>query len=273
LTSLVKETIVRSVQYSVLDSVKNSIKMTGYQIFDEPDMNSVHDIIRYSIHDSANFGRASGQHSSDNLSLYNYLEEVLGITECQKLIPLNIIAEECSWWISREDFAVVSRKPIFCSVDADRQLHNDFRSAIEYADGFEAFAINGVHVPEKVVTHPHEQEIEEILDERYIEVKRIRIERYGWQRFLEKTRSKVIDSKLVDCSDGGSWLESLYYCQLDNMKALVTYDPSTGRPYFLEVDPQCDTCEQAQRYLLSPDNILEGTGFDFKIKTYPKMRT
>ncbi|MGL5719847.1 MAG: hypothetical protein ACRCYP_03520 [Alphaproteobacteria bacterium] len=54
-------------------------------------------------------------------------------------------------------------------------------------------------------------------------------------------------------------MESLLFCNsrtegelFHSFTILCTYDPSTARPYALEVDDNCRTCEQAQRYLLAP---------------------
>jgi hypothetical protein len=160
----------------------------------------------------------------------------------------------------------MSRKPIICSLE-NGVIHNDFGPAIAYKDGFAAYAIHGVRVDEQIVMRPETQTLNQIKQEDNEEVKRIRIERYGWQKYLQDTNAKVLD-----VSTHPQWMESLM--QTDNMKILCTYDPSTGRIYSLEVDPRCNTCEQAQRYLLAPDEAFSRTGINTEsIPTYPVLRT
>lgn len=121
-------------------------------------------------------------------------------------------------------------------------------------------------VDEQIVMSPQSQTIEQINNEENQEIKRVRIERYGWRKYLEAVNAKVLNVSVNSFS-----MESLM--DAHNMKILCTYDPSTGRIYALEVDPECQTCEQAQRYLLAPNIAFSGCGIDTdSITTYPKQR-
>jgi hypothetical protein len=138
---------------------------------------------------------------------------------------------------------------------------------VEFADGFKVWAIEGIVVDEQVVLSPESQSIAQIEEEKNEEVKRIRLNRYGWHRYLEATEAIVLDIS------AHQWMESLMRTK-DGLVVLCTYDPSTGRPYALEVDPSCQTCAEAQKYLLSPEESMYRLGLDVsRIKTYPLVRS
>jgi hypothetical protein len=142
----------------------------------------------------------------------------------------------------------------------DDVLHNESGPAILYRDGFSVWAIEGLQTDEQVVMRPETQTLDQINDEENIELKRIRISRYGWDRYMKESNAEVLDTRIITLPSGSTWMESLM--ELEDMKVLFTYDPSTGRPYALEVDAsECATCEDAQRYLLSLDEALRGCSF------------
>ena len=164
-----------------------------------------------------------------------------------------------------ENIVFASRRPVEIHWQ-DGVLHNENGPAVLYADNWNVYSIEGVRVDQQIVESPETQSLADIDDEKNEERKRIRISRYGWHRYLEEVSATVLECVT------GQWMESLMQC--GNMKILCTYDPSTGRPYALEVDPSCQTCEQAQRYLLAPDIALQGLGIDpDNVKTYPILRT
>ena len=172
--------------------------------------------------------------------------------------------ERASTWVAYKGLCVVSANPVECHWQ-DGELHNDSGMSVEYADGWGIYSIGGVAVDEQIVMRPETQSLDQVRDEENAEVKRIRIDRYGWSKYLMEIGAKVLDTQ------HGNWIESLMKTA-DGMTVLCTYDPSTGRPYGLEVDPQCETCEQAQRYLLAPEVCLEGTGLK-PANVYPVLRT
>jgi hypothetical protein len=167
------------------------------------------------------------------------------------------------WVTPTQVIAVVNPK---LSLDDDGRLHSLDDAAVKW-EGEEYYYVEGVKVDRQIVLSPETQTIAQINGERNEEVKRIRIAQFGWQRYLTEANATVLDTAI------GRWFECLM--QVGNITALCTYDPSTGRPYVLEVDPDCKTCAEAQRYLLAPDEALAGTGMAMAIEleTYPVVRT
>ena len=164
-----------------------------------------------------------------------------------------------------ENVCLCSERPIKIHW-RDGILHNEADMAVTYSDGWGWYAIDGIRVDRQVVVGPETQTIEQIQAEDNEEIRRIRIARFGWHRYLTEAKAEVIDVSTHQ------WMESLMRC--NDMTILCTYDPSTGRPYALEVDPKCQTCRDAQRYLLAPEIALEGLGISpEQAKAYPILRT
>lgn len=212
------------------------------------------------------------------LGFYDYFDRVLKI-EGLEIIHDLIDMAKVNWWLPFEEVCFISRNPLEYHFDDDNNLHNDYGPAIRYKDGFSIYCVHGVNIPEKVIMAPKSQTIKEILDEDNVEVKRIRIEKFGWSNFLEEIGAKVIDSSLVTLPEGTTWMESLYSCSdFIESNILVTTDPSTGRVYFLEVDTQNSTCKEAQKYLCGTEHIFRGLQLkpefqNVEIDAYPLLRT
>jgi hypothetical protein len=183
-----------------------------------------------------------------------------------KFADYQLICKNLSFVLPYKDLCIVAAPPIYCEWGDNGEIGSTTRAAVEYADGFKIWAIDGYRVPERVVLDPLSQTIQEINEDGNEEIKRIRIERYGWDKYLTASNATVLDF----WTSPNGYLESLMQC--DDYVILCTYDPSTGRPYSLEVAQSCTTCEQAQNYLLAPEIALSGLGIEVK-STYPTVRT
>ena len=153
--------------------------------------------------------------------------------------------EKASCWIACDNLCIVSQNPIIIHWQ-NRELHNESGMSVEYADGWGIYSINGVAVDEQIVMRPESQTIEQIRWEKNEEVKRIRIERYGWENFMRKVNAEAIDSRVNEVDGTHEGLFSLE----GGMKTFVGKCRSTGRVYFLEVPSEVKTCEQAQTWFL-----------------------
>jgi len=185
----------------------------------------------------------------------------------QKYQTLKKITANLTVIFPYKDVCIVCQNPIYCGWDDQGRIHGEDRAAAEYKDGFKIWALEGYRVPESLVMEAEKQTLEEITNEQNEEIKRIRINRYGWVKYLSEANAEILD---IATPKSGSWMESLMKC--DGFTVLCTFDPSTGRPYSLEVDPEIKTCEAAQKYLLAPDIALNGLGIDC-VKNYPLVRT
>lgn len=101
----------------------------------------------------------------------------------------------------------------------------------------------GVRVDERIAFRPEEITAEEVLQETNAESRRVKLERMGYERFLEAANSEVLDS---DTDAGGT--RTLLRVPLEDDEPLVCVSvncPSTSRQYLIRVPPTTTTCRQA----------------------------
>ena len=262
LALMVRKTVVANIyeKNPTLAQDENYIQKKMEQFINEPDFNHQLDFS----------GVCYGAHDAHWLAYYDYFDQVLNVPGAEKIRDLVEMAK-VGWWAPYDTDCFISLPPIEIHLDDDDELHSETGPAIAYMDGVKIYCVHGVRVPEKVILAPETQTIPEIIHEVNEEVKRIRINRYGWGKFLEETHAQIIDSQMITLEES-QWLESLYYLESQGLKALATYDPSTGRPYFLEVSLDCETCTEAQKYLNGTDVIEDFLG-QVVMDDYPVLRT
>lgn len=147
------------------------------------------------------------------------------------------------------DQVFVAQNPVEIHWD-DRELHNPHGMAVKYKDGEGIYAIEGVKVDEQIVMRPETQTIKQIDEEPNVTVKRIRIERYGWSKFLLAKNAKPIDhwTNIVE----GGIEETLMSCE--DKKVLVAPCPSQKKIFFMEVGEECNTLAEAKLFQLGGNN-------------------
>lgn len=97
------------------------------------------------------------------------------------------IVESCCWIWPHTEFCVATERPRAIHLDNAtpvRRLHNPNGKAIEWPDGWGFYAIHGVRVPGWIIETPERITIESIDAEANVEVRRVMIERFGYQRYL-----------------------------------------------------------------------------------------
>jgi len=110
----------------------------------------------------------------------------------------------------------------------------------------------GVAVDEQVAFRPDEITARDVLNEQNAELRRVKMERIGFERFLSEANPEVLDS---DTDPGGE--RKLFRVQLEDDEPLVCVSvgcPSTGRRYLVRVPPNTSTCRQAVAWTAGFDN-------------------
>jgi hypothetical protein len=110
----------------------------------------------------------------------------------------------------------------------------------------------GVVIDERIAFHPEQLRVEEILRERNAERRRVMLERFGTERFMQAAEACVLDR---DTDAGGK--RELLSVALPNDEPIVCISvrcPSTGRHYLLRVPPGMQTCRQAVAWTAGFDN-------------------
>jgi hypothetical protein len=101
----------------------------------------------------------------------------------------------------------------------------------------------GVPVDERIAFRPETITAGEILAQRNAELRRVLLERVGFERFMREAGAEVLDR---DRDAGGD--RQLLRVKLEGDEDLVCVSvlcPSTGRQYILRVPPRTRTCRQA----------------------------
>ena len=189
-------------------------------------------------------GQMYGQHDANWLGYYEYFWEVVGIEECHLIEGLIAIAKNCGWWNAYETFAVVQDKPVEIYRDEEGRLHREDGYALVYADGLTVWSIEGYRVNEQIVLRPETLTIDQIHGETNADIQSIMIDRFGWDRYIEETNAKLLDSRHNYVENTK---EALYDCDDQGLRLLVTCP--TGRVFSKGIGPDITSCKQAQAWL------------------------
>ena len=245
----VRASVGDSVWASVWDSVGASVRASVWDSVGASVGASVRASVRASVGDSV---RASvwaswyGQHDAGWLAFYDYFRDAAGLSEeTQKLAGLWLLSQSAGWWLPHQNLCWVSERHNVLHRDADGRLHCDNGPALQYPDGWSIYAIGGVRVDEQTIMRPETQTLEQIEKEENAEVRRVRIERFGWPRYLAESGAKVANRRRND-RDGQ---EEALYALKDKTKRFVCVDPSTGRKYALGVPAEIKNCDEAQNWM------------------------
>lgn len=166
-------------------------------------------------------------------------EDIQGIIACVR---------EVNWFWAYEDICFVSEKHTRCELNDQNVIHCDNAPAVEYADGMAIYAIDGVVVNEQIVMKPETITVEDIESEDNIEVRRIMIERFGIQKYLDATSAKIVDMDMIpvrtDIVDSPAMPRALIE-DAKGQKHFVGTDGSTERVYYMNVESEVTTCAEA----------------------------
>ena len=187
-----------------------------------------------------------GQHDW-SIPYYMFAEEVDGHKYSKKdrkqLGHWQEISMSCGWWSAFDHLAIAIEKPVIQRINDRNECHNTEGPAISYGDGFDIYMINDIRVNETIVMRPQDQTIAEIDSETNGDVRSIRIERYGWLKYLEDCGAVTIDERYND-------VENTYEALMETPrgeKRLIVTCP-TGRMHELSCPRECSTCAEAQKW-------------------------
>ena len=98
---------------------------------------------------------------------------------------------------------------------------------------------------EKIILHPELQTIKEINEEYSNDIRAIRIERFGWLRYIKDSGMTVVDER-VHPRDRTK--ETLYASNKGD-KRLAVVDPATAKQVVLGVPEDIKSCSEAQSWM------------------------
>ena len=110
----------------------------------------------------------------------------------------------------------------------------------------------GVRVDERIVFQPESITPDEVLNERNVEVRRVLLERVGFEAFIQRAHGHVVDQ---DTDPGG--IRQLVRVPLPDDEPLVCLSvrcPSTARRYIIRVPPDTRSCRHAAAWIAGFDD-------------------
>ena len=120
----------------------------------------------------------------------------------------------------------------------------------------------GVEADADLMFHPERIRPEHILGEANVERRRLYLERFGMERFMETAGARVLDTD--DDTGGPRRLLTIDWRDDEPLVCVAVRCPSTGRQYMLRVPPTVRTCHEA---------VAWTAGFDDPEQYTPRVET
>src|SRR6476661_841283 len=104
------------------------------------------------------------------------------------------LLEECGWILPFEKVCLVCDRPLHIRFDAENRLHAEGEAAIAFGDGYSLYFHHGVKLPEKYgKVHPDLWQSEWLLSESNAEIRRLLIDRIGYDRICCELQAVELD--------------------------------------------------------------------------------
>ncbi len=190
-----------------------------------------------------------GSHDAGWLSFYDFMLNEVKI-DCSKIEGLIGIAKNCGWWNAYEEFAVFQDRHSELHLNEEGEIHCETGPAIKYSDGFGIYGLNGVRLTEQIVMAPETLTLEQINSESNQDVRSIMIDRFTWERYITDSNAECLDIRKNEVENT---MEALYNLGRDGNRLAVTCP--TSRMFALGVPSEIKTCEEAQDWLGSDENM------------------
>jgi hypothetical protein len=198
------------------------------------------------------YGGTWGSFDAGWLSFYDFFKEICSVECCNRLEPLMRFSENCGWAWLYADFAILTEKPTLISRNDRNALHCETGPALQYADGYSLYSLNGVRVTKQIIeTAPDDFTKEMVLGEKNVDIRRELFRKIGINNFLKKiggiTIHKYKDYELieVDFEDG------------KKRRGLKMKNPSIDAQHFERVSDECNTCQEALAWRAGTNKFVE----------------
>lgn len=154
---------------------------------------------------------------------------------------------------AHELLCIVCDPPLKTLTNDRGLLHNEDGPALTYKDGYEVYALNGVVLPSYVIADSSEITVEKIDKEQNAEIRRIMVQRYGIEKYIEDSGAREIDSDEfgVLYKKEQSMDEPIVVVKVTN--STPEPDGSGPKQYFLRVPPYITTAKEAVAWTFDLD--------------------
>lgn len=159
------------------------------------------------------------------------------------LAGLATVAGEAGWWWPYENLALISERPTELHRDEAGRLDRGDGPALAYTDGFELHAWRGMSVSAEFLDSLRALTPEQIRAEENAELRRIMLEYYGYDRYLDESGARPMHRD----ETGVLWRIALDGDEDVVMVEVVNSTPEpdgTHRTYWLRVPPTTSTARE-----------------------------
>jgi hypothetical protein len=207
---------------------------------------------------------AYGSHDASWIGFYDYFQRNLKLPEPEKISGLVSAAKECGWWWPFENAVIITSKPTAIHRDENFRLHSEDGFSLVYPDGWGIHAWHGVRVPANVIEQPNTITIEQIRKEENAEVRRVMIERMGWDRFCDSAKLRVIHTDTMTANFPSLPVSETVHA---DMRAITSYRAGTETAELLVSDEFKDFDDRPLKFVRITD---PSTGESYTLRVWPE---
>lgn len=188
-----------------------------------------------------------------------FIDYCISVLNCvpdpQKWEVFQELTHHCGWIIPSDQGLRVCDRAYQLRVDAANRPHAEGEPALEFKDGFGLYAYHGIPLPERYgKVHPEQWQAAWILEETNAELRRVLIDRIGYNRICQELEADELDSwKEYTLLRVKNW-------QFTNEAVLLLKMtcPSTRHIHALRVPPDLTTARGAIQWInhgIDPENF------------------
>ncbi|HET9382249.1 MAG TPA: hypothetical protein VFP69_15650 [Streptomyces sp.] len=178
-----------------------------------------------------------GQHDAAWLAAFD------GQDGTEPLAGIAAVARTAGWWWPYEKTAIICERPGELHRDEAGRLNRGDGPALAFPDGFALYAWRGMPVPADFLDGLTELTPRRIREEENAELRRVMLEHYGYERYLEESGAEPVQR-----DEAGV----LWRIELEGDEPLVTVEvvnsipepDGTHRTYWLRVPPRTRTARE-----------------------------
>ncbi|MEU9796851.1 DUF6745 domain-containing protein [Streptomyces sparsogenes] len=166
------------------------------------------------------------------------------------------VARAAGWWWPYEKAVLIAERPLELHRDEAGRLDRGDGPALAYPDGFALYAWRGMPVPAAFLEQLSTLTAERIRAEENAELRRVMLEHYGYDRYLEESGARPVHRD----ETGVLWRIEMPGDEPVTMVEVVNSTPEpdgTHRTYWLRVPPRTRTAREGVAWTFG----LEADGY------------
>ncbi len=185
------------------------------------------------------------QHELSWLGTYQYFRDVCGFWgETEPLGGLWLVAGNSGWVLPHENVCWIAERHNILQSDARGRLHCATGPALQYRDGWSAYAWKGIEVPGRLIERPERITMAEIDCEPDIHLRRCMIERVTPERYVTMGGAFPVSEDEAGVLWLKRWWNGDAWAAVEVTNGTAEPD-GTRKHYFLQVPPELRSARAA----------------------------